>query len=457
MPDGLLQKSSLDNAEDQKVQAIIVKVDACRQNLMDCKAVYDGLPIEHKQYIASRFNHIVALMEYASNMEGTDDGIDQHVQDHEMNQELDAQASEIETLSSDTSEDENETVEYIDHRSQQQREKEWEEERCIQDTLREKEKKECQELQQPSDPLDQLFSDEDALKYLKFSKSDLRRLAKLLEMNIQPPPWGGDISGPEALAILLFRSSETVSLDEEEYHFGRSKDMLRHVINVVIAFLCRKVEDKVNVFDNNLREQRVKLFNDAIRARADEIGSHAFDDVCGFVSTMPVSRRTQSYAPWYDGPQEFYSSQVVTTPDGIASSCVRPRSSNGTNPFVFYEVLHRLKVIYPYKILGDSEYEAVFNELQKRHIDKDNLILKYVTDDDEANEVLVVNEWMRQSLRTESPRVFSVTLPLEGDHLHDLFYIGVFLSNCRTCLRGGNRISDYFHVAPPTIEEYINS
>lgn len=36
------------------------------------------------------------------------------------------------------------------------------------------------------------------------------------------------------------------------------------------------------------------------------------------------------------------------------------------------------------------------------------------------------------------------------------YHVGMLLVNCRTCLDGGNRISEYFDCPPPCLEEYLS-
>lgn len=36
------------------------------------------------------------------------------------------------------------------------------------------------------------------------------------------------------------------------------------------------------------------------------------------------------------------------------------------------------------------------------------------------------------------------------------FVAACILTNCRTCIRGGNQISKYFDCAPPSIAEYLD-
>ena len=36
------------------------------------------------------------------------------------------------------------------------------------------------------------------------------------------------------------------------------------------------------------------------------------------------------------------------------------------------------------------------------------------------------------------------------------YAVGMLLVNCRTCLDGGNRISQYFECTPPTLDSFLN-
>lgn len=44
---------------------------------------------------------------------------------------------------------------------------------------------------------------------------------------------------------------------------------------------------------------------------------------------------------------------------------------------------------------------------------------------------------------------------LELSPIADLINVAVLLTNCNTCVRGGNQISDFFRCPPPTIEDYL--
>ena len=35
--------------------------------------------------------------------------------------------------------------------------------------------------------------------------------------------------------------------------------------------------------------------------------------------------------------------------------------------------------------------------------------------------------------------------------------LAIFFTNCLTCAKGGNQISKYFDVVPPSLEEYISN
>ncbi|ETP00851.1 hypothetical protein F441_21813 [Phytophthora nicotianae CJ01A1] len=37
-----------------------------------------------------------------------------------------------------------------------------------------------------------------------------------------------------------------------------------------------------------------------------------------------------------------------------------------------------------------------------------------------------------------------------------MYRVGILMTNCITCIRGGNTGSDYFNVRPPDIKEYLS-
>lgn len=51
---------------------------------------------------------------------------------------------------------------------------------------------------------------------------------------------------------------------------------------------------------------------------------------------------------------------------------------------------------------------------------------------------------------------FKKELKLYQQALGKLFPMAVFLSNCKTCFDGGNQVSDYFDLKPPSLETYLS-
>jgi hypothetical protein len=48
---------------------------------------------------------------------------------------------------------------------------------------------------------------------------------------------------------------------------------------------------------------------------------------------------------------------------------------------------------------------------------------------------------------------FKKQMKIQRSALVPMWRLGVFLTNCLTCAKGGNQISKYFDVAPPSLEE----
>ena len=73
-----------------------------------------------------------------------------------------------------------------------------------------------------------------------------------------------------------------------------------------------------------------------------------------------------------------------------------------------------------------------------------------------VNSVRIVVEWSYADV-TNLWAFLSMKKQLKrGLGLLDTFHsVAIFLTNCHTCLRGGNRTSGFFNVAPWTLDEFL--
>jgi hypothetical protein len=50
---------------------------------------------------------------------------------------------------------------------------------------------------------------------------------------------------------------------------------------------------------------------------------------------------------------------------------------------------------------------------------------------------------------------FKKNIQIEKCNVEALFHLAVWLTNVKTCARGGNQISNWFNCEPPTFDEYL--
>jgi hypothetical protein len=46
-------------------------------------------------------------------------------------------------------------------------------------------------------------------------------------------------------------------------------------------------------------------------------------------------------------------------------------------------------------------------------------------------------------------------MQIEKCNVEAMFHLAVWLTNVKTCVRGGNQISQWFDCEPPTLDEYL--
>ena len=52
---------------------------------------------------------------------------------------------------------------------------------------------------------------------------------------------------------------------------------------------------------------------------------------------------------------------------------------------------------------------------------------------------------------------FKKQMKIQQSAIIPMWHLAIFFTNCLTCAKGGNQISKYFDVIPPSLEEYISN
>ncbi|ETP27956.1 hypothetical protein F442_22758 [Phytophthora nicotianae P10297] len=155
--------------------------------------------------------------------------------------------------------------------------------------------------------------------------------------------------------------------------------------------------------------------------------------------------------------------QTLTTPDGLIAHLYGPFPGRNHDIKLFKDskISERIRNdsrFQQYKIYGDQAYGnddvltspyagAVGNlSREQRQV---NVSMSRVRVSVEWSHGQVTNYWTALAFKRQA-RVGIQPVGL-------MFRVGVFLTNCITCTQGGNTISDYFGLAPPSLSVYLNT
>ncbi|ETP15685.1 hypothetical protein F441_09609 [Phytophthora nicotianae CJ01A1] len=155
--------------------------------------------------------------------------------------------------------------------------------------------------------------------------------------------------------------------------------------------------------------------------------------------------------------------QTLTTPDGLIAHLYGPFPGRNHDIKLFKDskISERIRNdsrFQQYKIYGDQAYGnddvltspyagAVGNRSREQR--QVNVSMSRVRVSMEWSYGQVTNYWTALDFKRQA-RVGIQPVGL-------MYRVGVFLTNCITCTQGGNTISDYFGLAPPSLSVYLNT
>ncbi|RPA94895.1 hypothetical protein L873DRAFT_1699950, partial [Choiromyces venosus 120613-1] len=296
----------------------------------------------------------------------------------------------------------------------------------------------------------------------RFTKTEIRRLVQLFQLDsLRGGGWryGYQLHLEEAICILLFRLSSGQQLKDLLKIFGTSRARLSTIFNDIVLWLLRRYSKKLKWDENHL--SRAKLIEYA-RAFKD---TTRLSGIWGFVDgTMrPFCRPGYHQQTFYSGFKKAHGTkfQSIVTCDGLLSSLARPFPAP-VGDWILWErsgVADQLGKIMglgdeALYIYGDAAYLPAFGIMGPFRRDG------MTPAEEEVNVVMsghrIVVEWrFAHIVNYWSFAVFKRGLKLHLSPVAAYYIIAVLLTNCHTCLRGGNQTSENFRMDPPSAEEYL--
>jgi nuclease HARBI1 len=264
----------------------------------------------------------------------------------------------------------------------------------------------------------------------------------------------------EAYAVFCRRLSYPNRWVDLHKEFGRSTSALSRIFNLFLHLIVSRVRAKVLFYplDGHRYDEYHKCF---IRKGADaELRIVAVIDAKKLMSCRPTHFQRSQYDRHKKGHGLKF--QTLEGPDGLGISCIRAFDGRRGDGYIFrHSNLENFWRNHPiarnYRKLADSAYPttdwtlSLFKRLPGRELPPDRQAFNAT-----YSRMRTCGEWGYEKVVRQWAFIdFKKQMKLELVCMEAMWHAAFWLTNVVTCLRGGNQISEYFQLSPPTLEEYL--
>jgi len=304
-----------------------------------------------------------------------------------------------------------------------------------------------------------IMSDADCLFNFRFKRDEIVRLTNCLQIPevIITTMGRYKFLAVEAMCLVLRRLTWSCRWRDLLPMFGRSEGALSAVFTDVTGFLVTKWK-QILYFDSGRIFPLLVQFAGAIHAAGSPL-----DNCWGFVdgTLRPCARPSRHQRVVYNGHKRVHGLkyQGIITPDGLFSHFFGPYEGRRHDITVLRE--SKVEEITTearnlgYYVYGDPAYRSRNGFISP--YDSAALTPDQQTFNQKMSSVrvavewgfgIILNQWRFLDCKREQKLLLS---PIANWYL-----TAVLLTNCQTCVRQGNEISDTFHLQPPSLESYLH-
>lgn len=267
-------------------------------------------------------------------------------------------------------------------------------------------------------------------------------------------------NGDEALCLVLRRLCYPNRYCDLERMFGRDRTELSSIFNHTIDHLYHRFDAKFHGMNDPWFKNNLQEFADAVSAAGSPL-----ENIVGFVdgTVRPVCRPKDHQREMFNGHKRYHGLkfQSVVAPNGLIVDLYGPIEGRRHDCFMLAEsgLLNTLDTLgedeagRPFGIYGDPAFPqrdrlyAPFKGAQPTPLEATfNRYMSGVRQSVEWGFGNIVKHWAFLD--------FKKNLRLHLQPVGKLYVIGALLSNCYACMYENN-ISNYFGMAAPSIEEYL--
>jgi hypothetical protein len=303
------------------------------------------------------------------------------------------------------------------------------------------------------------LSDADCNFTFRFTLHEIKLLADALDVpGTVIAPDRSRAADFEVVAIALARLAFPSRWGGLVRLFGRSERSLSSLYWHLAKDLVRRFYGIMYLDPDRIRPL-LPVFAAAIKARGAPL-----DQTWGFIdgTARPVARPVKHQKAAYSGHKRKHclKFQQITTPDGINAHLYGPLEGRRADAFMLVksQIQPTLEREFPgWIVYGDPAYPLT-NCIVAGFKGSDltpaqeafNKAMSTVRESVEWGFREITANWQHLDWKRNQRLLHGPGVAME-------FYLGFLLTNCRTCIKGRNMISDYFGLSPPSINQYLRN
>ena len=303
------------------------------------------------------------------------------------------------------------------------------------------------------------LTDQDAHNRFRFSIDELKVLVVALELPMYLVVNRVTLSSLFCLALLLRRLVWSSRLCDLSIEFGYDDTTISLHFNHLLLLLTTKYSRLLHLWPG-VTQQRIVDYERAIRLHSPAIRSIW----CFLDGTLRrIAKPVRGQRIHYTGYKRTHglTYQTLVAPDGLIVSVSRPYPASRNDVAIWHACGLREQLVplvtqgqTVYHIFGDKAYQgealvmapfkAAVTDGQRLY----NTAMSQLRVSVEHGYARLTNLWSFTDVKRQQR---SLLQPC-GAYYHAM----VLFANLRTCMDGGNQISDTFVMTPPTMVEYLN-
>ncbi|CAB1099315.1 unnamed protein product [Ectocarpus sp. CCAP 1310/34] len=311
---------------------------------------------------------------------------------------------------------------------------------------------------------DNFFSPQDCVEFMRFMRDQIVLMLELLMVPaIIRTDCGFVVGGREALCVLLYRLAFPCRLKDMHLVFGLSESCICETFNWMLHFMDFKWGLLLSL-DVQRLVPKLRTFAEAVYNKGCPL-THCWAFIDGTVRGIARPIRNQRF--FYDGYKRKHAIkfQGVVTPDGLFVDLYGAEVGTRQDGYLLAQsTLHEKLQTHmnspsghPYCLYGDPAYGQTDHIQCPFSASVNGPLTPAMRNFNKSmSQCRVTVEW---GFKEMTSKWAFVDMKCQQNFLLSpvatQYKVATLLSNFHSCLNGGNQISQYFGVEPPTLGEYL--